>query len=284
MKDPRPPRLPQLLVVLAGVLGGPGCDVLFGVEAGGDGGGVTRPDGRGGDGDPGGGDADVSTLPCAVPGNHVGSQLLCLEFTNDPAAPPGVVDSSTFNRPTDEIGVVATARDRGAAQDPAARFNTTSSLWVTEEASLDLSEAFTLATWARLDQEEVEPGSGLIHRAGQYAMYVGPSGVNDGQQLRCTVRPLGGLFTVTAGGVASGTWHFLACTWNGTALCAYVDDAQPECGNTGALKPAGAGNLAVGHGSNGVARIDPLTGALDRVQILCEALSRDEVTQVWAAR
>ena len=154
------------------------------------------------------------------------------------------------------------------------------SMYVAQASTLDLASGYTLAAWVKPDTlPAASTARGVMDHEGQYAMIVGaaPNGVINNRCQHTGVSK----FEFTEGLPAS-VWSFLACTWDGTQLCAWrwtsATDHQRWC-HLPISKPAasGAEGLAIGHlSSDGVAH-DRFDGALDSVQVYARSMSEGQL-------
>jgi hypothetical protein len=154
------------------------------------------------------------------------------------------------------------------------------SMYVAQTGALDLANGYTLAAWVKPDTlPAAGVARGVMDHEGQYAMIVSatPSGqINN----RCQHTGVAKYEFTTQ--LPVGVWSFMACTWDGTQLCASrwtsATDHERRC-HTPMYKPAasGAKGLAVGHlSSDGVAH-SRFDGALDSVQVYARGMSENQV-------
>jgi hypothetical protein len=146
---------------------------------------------------------------------------------------------------------------------------------VADDNSLDLTDAMTIETWARIPpggegiQSAVEKGSGWVE--GEYnlaALY------NGGTILQMRDLPADCADTNIGNSIQDGEWHFLAGTWDGAALRLYIDgnlDAEMECAGTILTNDD---PLFIG-ARGGSERF--VTGALDEIKVYNYALSQAEI-------
>ena len=146
---------------------------------------------------------------------------------------------------------------------------------VADDASLDLTDAMTIETWARIPpggegiQSAVEKGSAWME--GEYnlaALY------NGGTILQMRDLPANCADTNVGTSIQDGEWHFLAGTWDGAALRLYIDgnlDAEMECAGTLLTNDD---PLFIG-ARGGSERF--VTGALDEIKVYNYALSQAEI-------
>ena len=208
----------------------------------------------------------------------------CFEFDDDLG--DGLAASGLAGaRDADLTGGLPAARPGS----PAVTIGPGGSLRAPARPAQDVSGGYTLAVWVRPDQIPV-PGQvqGVLDHELQYALLLGnrggpppPPGGDPGFEARCVhtdvASPRGYEYTTAA---PVGAWSLLACTWDGTRLCALrwsaPDDHQHFCTDTvGAPAPAGAHGLAMGHLSDGGQASARLVGAVDAVHVWSRALSAD---------
>lgn len=146
---------------------------------------------------------------------------------------------------------------------------------VPDDPSLDLTDAMTIEVWAL-----VEPGGEAIQSAvekgdswkdGEYnlaALY------NGGSLLQAHDLPADCADTNVGSSIQDGEWHFLAGTWDGSAIKLYIDgapDAETPCAGTLLTNDD---PLFIG-ARGGTGRF--LTGALDEIKIYNYALDGDMI-------
>jgi hypothetical protein len=216
------------------------------------------------------GDVDASAttiVPCATP--DASGLVLCLELED--GVEDGVLsDSSPAGRHAVTSGLVAETRNV-PAMSGAARVMPDATARVPEDPGLDLAAGYTIAVWIR-PARQPDPGEvfGIIDREQQYAMLTAISSVTGGLENRCVHTGVARYEYTEA--LPAETWSFLACTWDGTTLCAYrwTSTASHEryChAPTFLPSTTGAEGLAIGHLSQAGAAHSRIDGALDSLQI-----------------
>ena len=146
---------------------------------------------------------------------------------------------------------------------------------VADADSLDLTDALTIETWAKIPaggegtQSAVEKGAAWIE--GEYnlaALYGG------GTLLQMRDLPANCADANVGSSIQDGEWHFLVGTWDGGTLRLYIDgnlDAEMECAGT---LLTNNDPLYIG-ARGGTQRF--ITGALDEVKVYNYALSQSEI-------
>lgn len=233
------------------------------------------------------GDEPVPTIaPCRTP--DASGLIVCLEF-EDSVADGVLDDSSPARRSVQSMGMAQVPRDgaNGGGPTMAGDVGPQASTYVAQETALDLAGGYTLVAWVKPDTSPAASmARGVVDHEGQYAMIVSANGsatVHNRCQHTGVAR-----YEYTEG-LRVGTWSLLACTWDGTQLCASrwtsPTDHQRYC-HTPAMGPAasGARGLAVGHlSSEGVAH-SRFDGALDSVQVYARGMSEDQLCALAGQR
>ena len=146
---------------------------------------------------------------------------------------------------------------------------------VADADELDLTDAMTIETWAKIPaggegiQSAAEKGAGWID--GEYnlaAVY------NGGTILQMRDLPANCADTNSGASIQDGEWHFLVGTWDGSTLRLYIDgnlDAEMDCAGT---LLTNTDPLYIG-ARGGSQRF--VTGALDEIKIYNYALSEAEI-------
>jgi hypothetical protein len=218
----------------------------------------------------------TAVVPCATP--DASGLVLCLELEDgvddgtlrDSA--PGHHDAATAGLSPDSRSVPISSQ--------AARVGATSVTRVAEDPALDLDASYTLGVWVR--PETLPPEGtvyGLLDHELQYAMLIGHSAIDGTLQDRCVHTGVAD-FEFTEG-LTAGEWSFLACTWDGSELCAYrwtsAASHQRFCHVAFAPNVTGAQGLAIGHLSAGGAPHSRFDGELDSIQVYSRSLSEDQL-------
>ena len=223
-----------------------------------------------------GNEAPSGVAPCTTPDPT--GLVVCLEFED--SVSDGVLDdSSPAGRNAQTTGVAQVPRDANASS-MAADVGPQAATYVAQDAALDLKSAYTLAAWVKPDS--AMPAStvrGVLDHEGQYAMIAStsPSGAI---QNRC--QHTGVAKYEYTDRLPVGQWSFLACTWDGTQLCAWrwasATDHEHYC-HTPTTGPAEAGakGLAIGHLSSNGAAHSRFDGALDSVQVYSRGMSEAQL-------
>jgi hypothetical protein len=217
--------------------------------------------------------------PCTTP--DASGLVVCLEF-EDSVADGVMDDSSPARRSVQTTGMAQVPRDgaMNGGSMMAADVGPQASTYVAQEAALDLASGYTLAAWVKPDTAPAAgTARGVMDHEGQYAMIVSANG-GGMIQNRCQHAGVSRYEYTTE--LPVGAWTFLACTWDGTQLCASrwssPTDHERYC-HTPAMGPAasGARGLAVGHlSSDGVAH-SRFDGALDSVQVYKRGMTENQL-------
>jgi hypothetical protein len=227
--------------------------------------------------DPLGGDMMPSVAACNTP--DASGLVVCLEF-EDSVADGELDDSSPARRNAATMGLSQIPRDGASGSKMAADVGPQAMTYVAQTTALDLKSGYTLATWVRPDS--VPPNGaarGVLDHEGQYAMIV--SATTSGEiHNRC--QHTGVAKYEYTDRLPVGMWSFMACTWDGTQLCAWrwasPTDHEHYC-HTPALKPADAGamGLAIGHLSEAGSPHARFDGALDSVQVYSRGMTEAQL-------
>lgn len=257
----------RIMLVVAGVVSACTFEKRLAVESADD-----APDAS----EPGTSEEPSSVAPCKTPDPT--GLVVCLEFEDSPT--DGTVDdSSPARRAVTSSGLSQVARD-GSATSMAADVGPSSATYVAQDPALDLAQAYTIAAWVKPDTAlAANAVRGIVDHEGQYAMIASatPSGMINN---RCQHTGVAKYEYTTR--LPVGIWSFMACTWDGTQLCAWrwasATDHEHWC-HTPTLKPAVAGmrGLAVGHLSTEGAPHHQFDGALDSVQVYARGMSETQL-------
>jgi len=237
------------------------------------GGSDAAPPDHGGGSDEGGGDGRV---PCATPD---GTGLVACFEMEDGFDDGKLSDSSPAHRDADTVNMMTAERPVPPTMSTAALVTPTAVTRIAQDAALDRAAGYTLAMWVQPDSLPANGSAyGLLDHELQYAMVVGMKGSSE--ETRCVHTGIAD-FELT-GDLPTGTWSFVACTWDGTQQCAYrwtaTGDHEHNC-HQPILPPAavGAQGLAIGHLSNIGSAHSRFDGALDSVQIYDHSLGEDQL-------
>jgi hypothetical protein len=188
---------------------------------------------------------------CAFP---VTSDLkLCLEF-NDGVLTPKVRDASSGQLDPSATGLQATMR---TPTDPAVTIGASSSISIGETATLDISPAITLEAWVRTAQDQ---NAYVVENESQYAL-----GVDDNGHVYCGMAGTGLLSYQASAHVDAGSWHHIACTFDGSKVRAYLDGSSSDC-RSGSSSSINEG------GMNGTTIAPSFLGDIDGVRIYARDL------------
>lgn len=224
----------------------------------------------------GGGEPPASVAACNTP--DATGLVVCLEFED--SANDGVLDdSSPARRHAQSVGMAQVPRD-ASASSMAADVGARAATYVAQHPALDLPSAYTLAAWVKPDSlPGASSARGVIDHEGQYAMIVSatPSGSINNRCQHTGVSK----YEYTER-LPVGVWSFMACTWDGTQLCAWrwasPTDHERYC-HTATTAPAAAGTLglAVGHLSSAGVAHSRFDGALDSVQVYSRGMTEAQL-------
>ena len=207
--------------------------------------------------------------PCAT--TDTTGLVACYEFEDDFQAAGKVHDSSANH--LDAMAHDLVPANRNASK--AAQVTPGTSIYAPQVPALDLATGFTIALWVNPSALPSE-GSvlGLVDHEEQYAMAIGKS--SGSVTARCILTGLD--FYEWVDGLTANAWSMLACTWDGTNLCAYrwtsPTSHAANCFEPG-QSPAATGShgLAIGSLSSGGAPLDRLAGDLDSLHVYDRALA-----------
>lgn len=211
-------------------------------------------------------DAATTVAPCTAPDPT--GLVVCLEF-EDGVADGVLDDSSPAHRDATTTGMAQVPRT-GATSSMAVDVGPQAATYVAQTTALDLAAGYTLAAWVKPDTVPAAgEARGLLDHEGQYAM-IASATASGAINNRCQHTGVAKYEFTTR--LPVGAWSFMACTWDGTQLCAWrwasPTDHEHYC-HTPALLPAAVGSkgLAVGHLSSDGEAHDRFDGALDSVQV-----------------
>ncbi len=157
--------------------------------------------------------------------------------------------------------------------EQAGAFSPSSTLHVAEVTALDISPRLTIELWARPAQVSA---SWLLDNATQYNVQV-----DDNGRVQCE---MASEKVVSVTSLVAGSWHHVACTYDGGLLRVYIDGALRGCKGSG--KPiAVGGKLGTAIGARlqaGPAFDNRFLGALDDVHVYARALSAPEICALGA--
>jgi hypothetical protein len=222
------------------------------------------------------GEQPTNVAPCKTP--DASGLVVCLEFEDSMS--DGVLDdSSPARRSAQSTGFSQIARD-GSGASMAADVGPMASTYVQDAAPFDLAGAYTLAAWVKPDAlPPLGSARGVFDHEGQYAMIVSTTATG-AINNRCQHTGVAQYeFTER---LPLGQWSFMACTWDGTQLCAWrwasATDHEHFC-HTPTLSPAAAGTagLAVGHLSSGGSAHSRFDGAIDSVQVYARGMTEAQL-------
>lgn len=157
--------------------------------------------------------------------------------------------------------------------EQAGAFSSTSTLHVAEVTALDITPRLTIEMWARPAQVAA---SWLLDNATQYNVQV-----DDNGRVRCE---MASEQVVSATPLVAGSWHHVACTYDGQLLRVYIDGSLRGC--KGSNKPiAVGGKLGTAIGArlqDGPTFDNGFLGALDDVHVYARTLSAPEICALGA--
>jgi hypothetical protein len=155
---------------------------------------------------------------------------------------------------------------------------------VLEHAALDLAAGYTLAVWIRPVREPaVGEAFGLVDHELQYAMLSARSSTTGNLENRCVHTGIARYEWTEV--LPVDAWSFLACTWDGTTLCAYrwtaTTSTERYChAPTELPHDNGAQGLAIGHLSDGGVGHSWFDGAIDSLQLYGRGLTEPELCAI----
>ena len=225
-------------------------------------------------------DGDDTTMPnvapCKTP--DASGLVVCFEF-EDSVVDGMLDDSSTARRNATTSGMALVPRD-GTASSMAADVGPQAATYVAQTSALDLGGAYTLAAWVRPDSAmPTSTARGVLDHEGQYAMITSTTAAG---MIHNRCQHAGVSRYEFTERLPVGQWSFLACTWNGSQLCAYrwasPTDHEHYC-HTPAFSPnaAGTAGLAVGHLSYNGSAHSRFDGALDSVQVYARGMTEEQL-------
>jgi len=215
-------------------------------------------------------------VACSAP--ETTGLVLCLEFDDD--VQDGTLDDSAPGHHDAVTTGLSPATRTMPSPSPAALIGASSVTRVADDPVLDRDAAYTFAAWVRPDALPAE-GSvyGIIDHEEQYAMLIGHS-IGGTVENRCVHTGVA-KYEYTEN-LTAGAWSFLACTWNGTELCAYrwtADGDHEHYCHVPAIKPNATGShgLAIGHLSEEGDAHSRFGGALDSIQMYDHGMTEDQL-------
>lgn len=220
-----------------------------------------------------GSEALPTIAPCRTP--DASGLVVCLEF-EDKLDDGTLDDSSPARRSVATSGLAQVTGHTTMAAD----VGTNASTYVAQDAGLDLPSAYTFAVWVKPDVLPAPNSAlGVLDREGQYAMIVSANGGGD-MYNRCQHTNVAKYEYTTR--LTAGAWQLLACTFDGTRLCAWrwasASDNERFCHDVSIQPmPSGTHGLAVGHLSAAGAAHARFDGALDSVQVYNRAMTEPQL-------
>lgn len=200
---------------------------------------------------------------------------LCFSF-DQPALPAQLPNEGTADVEATLTDITRTVAPEGGAAQLAA----TSSIYLPMHA--DVSSILAIEVWFRIDTMPANTA-----RSGLVDSNIVPPNISlffyrqdPGHQLRCG---LGGQTEVFDTTLATGRWHYAACTCDGANLAVYLDGTKlgeraGSCGSAGALVGDG---LTIGSDNtgNGTSVADRLGGAIDGVRLWSVGLTGAQICE-----
>lgn len=260
------------IVALLAALGACGFDI--GLRA-------TPDAGRdsGGGSDSGGDDAMDPDMPPPMVdcGSVAGSDLVACFELEDGVADGTLVDSSASHIDAATMGLAPTQRTKPASS-AAATMGAAARTYVPDAPRLDLASGYTVTMWIRpTDVPSSGKVLGLFDHEQQYAGDIGRTSTGGQAELRCINTNRAYVYTNP---IPVDEWIFIACTWDGSTLCASYWSStiahDRGCGTTG-ISSDGEQGLAIGHLSSSGAPESPLIGDFDSVHVYDRALTSTEL-------
>ena len=218
----------------------------------------------------------TTTIPCSAP--DATGLVLCLEL-DDGVTDGTLTDSSPGHHDAATSGLVPVMRTL-PGMSPAGKIGATAVTRVPETPALDRDSGYTFAVWIRPDSLPVfGVVYGVLDHEEQYAMLIGHT-ATDTIENRCV--HTGVARYEWTEGLTANAWSLLACTWDGTQLCAYrwsSPTSHEHFCHAPTIFPTATGSngLAIGHLSELGAAHSRLDGALDSVQIYDHGLTENQL-------
>jgi hypothetical protein len=211
-------------------------------------------------------------VPCATA--SPAGLIACFEF-EDGVSDGVLADSSPKHHDASTSGLVPTTRTTSHA----AEIGASSMTYAAQSTDFDRANGYTMSLWVN---PSALPGEGevqgILDHELQYAMaLVTTAGITDN---RC-IHTGGTLYELTSN-LPTNQWSFLACTWDGSTLCAIrwtsPTDHERNCTMLGTPPAAsGAHGLAIGHLSTAGSPHDHFQGAIDSVHVFDHRLASDQL-------
>ena len=217
-------------------------------------------------------------VACSAP--SAAGLLACFEL-EDNVTDGTLRDSSPAHVDATTTGLEAFQRTKPATSE-AANVTGAVSTYVPDSPSLDLATGYTVTMWIRpTDVPSASRAYGLFDHELQYAGAIGKAATGSAAQLRCINTGRQYEFTDS---IPMDTWSFIACTWDGTTLCAQywssTTDHQRFCTMPSGIAADGDHGMAIGHLSNGGQPESPFVGSFDSVQVYDRELSDAELCSI----
>lgn len=193
------------------------------------------------------------------------NDLAAWNLARDPAGPaPTLDDSSTGNH--DGLALADTAAISTPTGPGVVLDGTTDRL---EAAPFDLPDGgFTVAAWFRADGLGTDPAiaaQGDPTGTGVFELGIDTTTVPASPAARFVLRVNGAPVEVSGGLIATGTWHHVAATWDGSNITLYLDGASVGTAPAAGLTPNGSAMPVVLGGTPDGSRT--LQGALGQVRV-----------------
>lgn len=206
-----------------------------------------------------------------TPTTRCDGMALCLDFEDMPVPADGVQPVASIQA----VNVAPTAR----LQETAAMFASGGRIAIGDTAKLDLTSALTVEMWVRPAAVPAKAGDqqvGLFDAHLQYELNFEWDG-----RIECRIHD-SALETEnidSAAQLATGSWHHVACTYDGATLKVYVDGKLSGCeAQAATLSVAGTYGAAVGAnvGLGGTYK-NFFQGDLDDVHVYASTLTAAEI-------
>jgi Concanavalin A-like lectin/glucanases superfamily len=204
--------------------------------------------------------------------------VACFEF-EDALDDGALDDSSPAHRHAETFGLTQVPRE-WSASTRAAHVGPEARSYLAQTSVLELASGYTLAAWVSPDSlPEAGTARGILDHERQYAMI---ASMTAAAALHNRCQHAGVARYAYTERLPVGAWSFLACTWDGTRLCAYrwasATDHEHHC-HVAATGPGatGAHGLAIGHLSSDGEPHSRFAGALDGVQLYARGLTAPQL-------
>jgi len=182
---------------------------------------------------------------------------------------------------TDMVGATLTAQNvelmLRSQTESAGRFTPQSALRIANASRLDINPDITIEMWTNplaVPSDEGDKQFGLFDTERQYAMNFEHSG-----GIECMI---GSDHLDSRSSLSLGTWHHVACTFNGYEMRVYIDGKLDGCHLVTRLIPIdGTTGAAIGANLSSGQIKNSFIGELDNVHLYSRRLNADEICTAW---